>query len=191
MLIIVVAFLVYLIYKYYKSNDLFKKVKWCISYDSFSVKPKTKMLYQIIDLQQEMSVEEKYSITKEEADIVIKILESFQQDLVQKYFDEVLPYDCKVTEKVYFVISLNKFLKKHQCKKEFNGNEMFTSKNYKEYGTWGVTSFSATYVLTDYAVTYYKLLYITQLYYNKLLNINNTNTTKKALDTREIDVNNF
>lgn len=199
LLVIVVALLLYMCYNHYKRNDIFKKVKWCISYDSFNNgEADRKMRVHILRLQHQLSIDERYRITDDESDITIGILHSFQQDLIKKYFNDTLA-SCKFTEEVFFTISLMEFLEKHQCKDTFNGNEMHTTKNYKSYGTWGVTSFSATYVLTDYAVTYYKLLYITQLHYNKLHNITNPNTlgfqaaevTKKAIDTREIDVNNF
>lgn len=199
LLILAVGTLSYMCYDRYKRNDIFKKVKWCISYDSFNnTEADRKMYTHILRLQHQLSIGERYRITNDESDIIIEILHSFQQDLIQRYFNDSLT-SCKYIEEVFFTISLMEFLEKHQCKQTFNGNEMHTPKNYQEYGTWGATSFSATYVLTDYAIIFYKLLYITQLYCNKLLNITDTNklgfitaeTTKVAIDTRHIDVNNF
>ena len=199
LLAIAVGTLAYLCYDRYKRSDIFKKVKWCISYDSFdNTEADLNMRNHILRLQHKLSVGESYRITKDESDIIVDILHSFQQDLIQRYFNDSLT-SSKYIEEVFFTIALMEFLEKHQCEKTFNGNTMHTMENYKSYGTWGVTSFSATLVLTDYAVTYYKLLYITQLYYNKLHNITDANalgcikveTTKVAIDTRHIDVNNF
>lgn len=194
--VLAVGILSYMCYDRYKRNDIFKKVKWCISYDSFNkTEADRKMHIHILRLQHQLSIGERYRITDDESDIVIEILHSFQQDLIQKYFNDSLA-SCKYIEKIFFTISLMEFLEKHQCKETFNGNKMHTTKNYKSYGD---VSFSATLVLTDYAIIYYKLLYITQLYCNKLLNITDSNklgfqmaeTTKVAIDTRHIDVNNF
>ncbi len=200
-LALVIVFLSQKFYEYYKAKRLFENVKWCVSYNPSSfdyIKPEIKLRDTILHLQRKLSLDEKYLIADNELDVISEILKSFQQDLIQKYFNDSLS-NCRFTNAEFFIIKLNDFLEKHQCKDTFNGNEMHTTKNYKTYGTWGVTSFSATYVLTDYAVTYYKALYITQLQHNELLTITNPNalgfqmaeTTKKAIDTREIDVNNF
>ena len=199
LLVIVVGTLAYLCYDRYKKNDIFKKVKWCITYNSFNnTEADRKMRNHILRLQHQLSISESYRITDDESDIIIEILHSFQQDLIQRYFNDSLS-SSKYIEEVFFTTSLMEFLEKHQCKETFNGKTMHTVKNYQSYGTWGTTSFSATYVLTDYAITYYKLLYITQLYYNSLHKITDRNTlgfvaaetTKVAIDTRHIDVNNF
>lgn len=195
-----IVFLSQKTYEYYKANNLFEKAKWCVSYTQpYERTSEIKLRDTILHLQRKLSLGEKYLITESELDIVSGILQSFQQDLIQKYFNGLLS-NCKFSNADFFIIKLNEFLKKNQCEDSFNGNEMHAEvKNYKSYGTWGMTSFSATYVLTDYAITYYKVLYITQLQHNELLAITNSNTfafqtaeaTKRAIDTREIDVNNF
>lgn len=195
-----IVFLSQKTYEFYKSNNLFEKAKWFVSYNQpYEPKPEIKMRDIILHLQRKLSLSEKYLITETELEIVSEILQSFQLDLIKKYFNGSLS-NCKFTNAEFFIIKLNEFLERNQCKDSFNGNEMHAEvKNYKSYGTWGMTSFSATYVLTDYAITYYKVLYITQLQHNELLAITNPNTfafqtaavTKRAIDTREIEVNNF
>lgn len=196
---IVVVFLSYNLYGYYKKNKLLKKVKWCVTRDSFSrTAPERKMRDHILRLQWKLSLDKKYMITEEEFSAITDILKEYQQDLIQKYFNDTLP-NYNHTEEVCFVITLRDFLEKHQCDTAFIGNEMYTIKDHKTYGTWGVTSFSATYVLTDYAVTYNKLYYISQLYFLKLYNIVEQDklgviearAIKEAIDNRELKVNNF
>lgn len=201
-IIIMVAVIAFLSYKFYESckeKALFKKVKWCVTCDSFSgTAPEREMIKHIFYLQGNLSVEKKYRITEDEYYIIIDILKSYQQNLIQRYFADTLPNDNH-DNRAYFVITLRDFLEKHQCDTTFNGEEMYTTKDYKSYDTWGVTSFSATYALTDYAVTYNKVLYISQLYFLRLYNIVgesklgviSANTTKEAIDSREIKVNNF
>ncbi|MBE6618414.1 MAG: hypothetical protein E7626_01360 [Ruminococcaceae bacterium] len=182
--------------KLFSFSSKFENVKWCVYYDSFrKERPEVRMRDHILYLQRELSLDEKYRITKDEFPIIADILKCFQQDLIQKYFNGSLP-SYKYTDEICFVINLNAFLDKNECEKDFNGNEMYTTKNYKEYGTYGMTSFSATYELTDYAVTYHKLYYITQLYYLKLYNIVDKDKLgvrcaeiiKEAIDNRELEV---
>ena len=184
-------------YAHFKQTALFKMAKWCVACEPYEPHPsEIKMRYCILRLQGELSLDEKYRINEDELDIVNGILKSFQTDLIRKYFNDVLPFYMKYTDEVCFMLYLNHFLEKHQCDLTFNNNEMYTTRNYKSYEA---CSFSATYVLTDYAITYYKLLYTAQLYGNKLHNITSPNAlgsaiaegTKRAIDTREIDVNNF
>lgn len=191
----VIVFLSYNFYGYYKKNQLFKKVKWCVC-DSFSIEQKLRDY--ILITQQKLSLDTNYRITRDEFSIIGDILKSYQQDLIQKYFAETLPND-KHDNVAFFILTLGDYLEKHQCDTTFNGNEMYIVKNRKTYDTWGVTSFSATYFLTDYAVTYNKLRYITQLYFLKLFNIVgeeklgviSANATKEAIDSGELQVNNF
>lgn len=198
-MVIAIAFLLYKVYGYYKKNQLREKVKWCIAYNSFNNRTaENEMFNHIYHLQYELSVDKKYMIAVDDAPIVKGILKCYQQDLIQKYFTGAL-MDYSDDEKKQFVITLNEFLSKHQCDKEFNENQMYAVKDYKTYGTWGATSFSATYVLTDYAVTYNKLYYVSQLYFLKHYNIVDqdklgvitANTIKEAIDNREFGVNNF
>ena len=114
---------------------------------------------------------------------------------MQKYFNGHL-LNGKYVEDVWFVTTLRDFLEKHQSETTFNDNEMYTVKNYKSHGTWGVDLFTATYVLTDYAVVYNKLFYISWLYYLKLhkvvgeekLGVIITNGIREAIDNGEIKV---
>lgn len=191
--VLVVSFLIYQFYQQCKDKSLFKKVAWCVTSNSLR-----RMLDRILYLQYELEIDEKYKIANDECSVITDILKTYREDLVQKYFNDSLP-TYKFIEEVCFVLTLGSYLEKHQCDITFNDNEMYTVKDYKTYGTWGVTSFSATYALTDYAVTYHKLLYITQLYYLKLYKIDDRNklgvivaeTTKGAMDNRELEVNNF
>lgn len=186
--------------EYCKAKRLFENVKWCVSYNPsspYDTKPEIKMRDTILYLQRKAAVEEKYLIADTEFDTVCEILRSFQQDVVLKYFNSILP-NYKFDSKECFIFYLDDFLCKNQCKDTFNGNEMYEIKNKKYHGTWGAT-FSATYVLTDYAVTYHKLYYIVQLAIveiNTRLNkevtgVHRAEETKKALDTREIAVSNY
>ena len=166
----VIILLSYNLYRYYKKNKLLEKVQWCVC-DSFTgMRSENKLRDYIILSQQKLSLDTNYRITKDEFSIIEDIFKNYQQDLIQKYFAETLPNDNH-NNVTFFILTLGDYLEKHQCDTTFNGNEMYIVKERKTYGTWGVTSFSATYLLTDYAVTYNKLLYITQLYFIKLFNI--------------------
>lgn len=196
---IAIAILLYVVYGYYKKNQLRKKVKWCIAYDSFNNRAaEDEMFNHIYHLQYELSVDKKYMISMDESSTIKGIFKCYQQDLIQKYFTDTLT-DYACSDEQQFILTLNSFLSKHQCDKEFNENQMYAVKDYKTYGTWDATSFSATYVLTDYAVTYNKLYYISQLYFLKHYNIVDqdklgvitANFIKEAIDSRELGVNNF
>lgn len=138
---IVVGALAYLCYDRYKRSDIFKKVKWCVSYDEYSsfypnyVKPELRQRGYIIHLQTEMALEAKYRITESDYDGVNEILKSYQQDLLRKYFKGYAPDYRKLSEDDYFIVTLCDFLQKNQSTDSF----------------------------TDYSVTYQKLSYIAHL----------------------------
>lgn len=189
-IIILSLVVVFLLYSHFKKKDLFEKVKWCVSSESLS-----NMRDHVLRLQYRLDLDEKYRITEDEIDIVVEILRSYQKDLIQKYFNDSLS-NYRWTEDSCFVITLGDFLRKHELEKEFNGNVMYTVKDYKSHGTWGLPLFTATYVLTDYAVTYHKLYYITQQHFLKLYKIIGEDKVgvrmaegiREAIETREIKV---
>ncbi len=189
-IIILSLILVYCLYTHFKNKDLFEKVKWCVTSDSL-----IRMKDQILRLQYELEIDDKYRITETEIDIVIGILQGYQKALIQEYFNGSL-LNGKFVADAWFVTTLGDFLGKHQLETTFNGNEMYTTKDYEAHGCWGMDLFTATYVLTDYAVAYNKLFYISWLYYLKLHKIVGdekvgviiANGIREAIDNGEIKV---
>lgn len=181
-IIILSLVLVYCLYSFFKNKDLFEKVKWCVSSDSL-----LRMRDQILYVQDGLCLDEKYRVSSDEWDAINDILQSYQKDLIQKYFNGFL-LNGKFVVDVWFVTTLRDFLGKHQLETTFSGNEMHTTKNYESHGTLGV----AIYVLTDYAVAYNKLYYISCLYYLKLNKVVGEDAIAKeireAIDNREIKV---
>ena len=86
-LILIVAFLSYKLYEFYREKQLFGAVKWCVYYDSFhKIKPEERMRGHILHLQHELSLEEKYRIAQDEVNAINEILLAFRHDVIQKYF---------------------------------------------------------------------------------------------------------
>jgi hypothetical protein len=139
----------------------------------------------------------------EERNIAKGILEQYQQDLIQRYFSGKLSAAYsppKLTNAEYFLFTLSEFLQKHECETTFNGNEMYKTKDYKSYGSWGGPLYDATYELTDYAVVYHKMYYIAQMYCLTLrknpldtseMSFQCAEETKKVIDTREMKVSRY
>lgn len=134
-----VVFLSYKLYEHYKENELFKRVKWCVFYDSSSsfnnVRPELKQRGYIIHLQTEMALEEKYRIVESDYDGINEILKNYQQDLLRKYFKGYAPDYRNLSEEGYFIVTLWDFLRTHECEDSF----------------------------TDHTDTYQKLSYISHL----------------------------
>lgn len=142
LLLAVATPLVYKLHGFYKEQDIFDKVKWCVHYDSLHREsPEARMRDHIFNLQHELSLDEKYRITKGELDATNEILLYFRQDIIQKYFSgHLIP--SKSTAEVSFIVTLDDCLASPQYEQKFRDN-----------------------------ITYHKLHYISQLYCLKLYNI--------------------
>jgi hypothetical protein len=189
-------------YSYFRHQKIFNNIKWCIasSQNAASAEDRRcelKLRNTILRLQEELAINKEYKIIDAEFGFVIDIIHGYQNDLVQKYFNGYALNYLNLSEEEYYIATFNAFLQRHERERTFNDNEMYTVKDYKSYGTWGNPLFDAKYVLTDFAVTYHKLYYITQLKCIKLHGrpINNNSianlsleNSKKAIDTREIEV---
>ena len=192
-------------YSYFRHQKIFNNVKWCITNhkNAFSAEDRRcelKLRNTILRLQDELAINKEYRIIDAELNFVIDIIHGYQDDLVQKYFNGYAFSYLNLSEEEYYIATFNDFLQKHECERTFNGNEMYTTKDYQSYGIYGTPSFTAKFVLTDYAVTYHKLCYITQLKCIKLHGkpISNNSIAnlslesfRKAIDTREIEVSNI
>lgn len=117
-LILIIAFLSYKLYEHYKENILLENVRWCVYYDSFhNVRPEARMCDRIIHLQHELSLDEKYLITKDEKDSMYEILLIFRQDVIQKFFSGAYQKSG-----FSFDVEFEYFLEKHQYEKKFSEN---------------------------------------------------------------------
>lgn len=87
LLLFIAVPLVYKLCAFYKEQGIFEEVKWCVFYDSFrKEKPEVRMRNLIFNLQHELSIDQRYRITKDEIDATNEILLRFRQDVIQEYF---------------------------------------------------------------------------------------------------------
>lgn len=143
LLVLVIVFLSYKLYEYYKWNQLFETVKWFVYCDSFKGKPEDRMLNYILHLQNELSIDEKYRFAEDELNTINKIFLNFLQDVIKRYFNRSsLLVESKFSEEDNFVIRLTHFLESHQTEQDFNDS-----------------------------IAYHKLYYTSLLHYLKLYNI--------------------
>lgn len=189
-------------YSYFQHQKIFSDVKWCIANNPNSISSEDqrcdlKLRNAILRLQEELSITKEYRIVEDEFDFVIDIIHCYQNDLAQKYFNGFALNYRNLSEEEYYIVTFNAFLERHECERTLNDNEMYLTKEYKSYGSWGAPLFDAKYDLTDFAVTYHKLYYITQFKCIKLHGkpISNNSVanlrleaSKKAITTREIEV---
>lgn len=212
--------LVYKIYLFSLQRTLYKHISWCTTDDSSVHRCNLSLLNwlcKILHYSKKKSpdlffpnadklflIEEKYWLSgDEELNIAKEILHAYQKELSQKYFSGHLiasRFICRLSDAEYFLLTLEEFLKKHECERYFIDNEMYTVKNYKDYGTWGMPLFDATYELTDFAIVYHKMYLIAQMYCLTLrknpldantLAFKSAEYTKKILDTREMEVSRY
>lgn len=175
-IVLLVPLFLYVLYKYVMEKSLKEKIAWCVVDDS-SIRNMMTLLDYIHNAQ--ISVEEKYRIGECEEDFILEILQVYQQELIQHYFNGYLLNYWNLTSKDFFFKTLTIFLLEHTNHTFFNGNELKTNKNQ----------------LTDYGVAYYKLYYISQLYCLKLYGENlspdsvariSANGTKEILDKGDV-----
>lgn len=219
-LALALSFFAYNVYQYSIEKTLRCRVSWCVTDDSHIYRCNMSLLDWLCQIQQYGTlrfdidysfpkikylspIDKKYWICEDnERDIARKILKVYQKELSQKYFSNQLTnvrYLRNLTDEEYFLVTLAGFLRKYECEKTFNGEEMYSTKSYDGYGSWGTPLFDAVYELTDFAVVYHKMYYIAQSYcwvldgkpisqtgiaYHELEHM------KKVLDTREIEVSN-
>lgn len=136
LLLFIMIPLVYKLYGFYKKENIFEEVKWCVYYNSLhKERPEVRMRERIFRMQNELSLDPKYQITKDELDDVNKILLDFRQDVIQQYFSgsyqklgfsfetdlcyylEKHQYECEYRDnityhKVYYILQLH-YLKLH------------------------------------------------------------------------------
>lgn len=220
-LMLIIAFLLFKFYEHFNERDLFNKVAWCTTENSFICRCNLHLIEWLCNVpfystkecrpdrffpnaDKLFFIHENYCIRGDkEYNIAKEILEQYQRDLIQKYLSGKLREDSsirKLTEAEYFLYTLAFFLQKHECEKIFNGNEMYKTKDYKSYGSWGGPLYDATYELTNFAVVYHKMYYIAQMYCLTLrknpldtdtISFIGTEETKKVIDTREMKVSRY
>lgn len=196
LMIIVTLLFVYVLHKYHTQKTLKKRVSWCVASSNLE-------RYNLSLLEHINSVDAdlKYMIVGETEEQIAKyILETYQSKLAQDYFNDKLSISKEVinsryaqTDEAYFFISLSRFLQEHECEKYFNEKQMYTTKTYKSYGSWGGELFDATYEFTDVGFVYHKLYYLAQLYCEKLGWSSHAETERleKCLECKEIQVSRF
>lgn len=217
-LALALSFFAYKVYQYSIEKTLRGRVSWCVTDDSHIYRCNMGLLDCLCLIQQYGAmrfdidysfpkikwlspIDKKYWICEDnERDIAQKILQAYQKELSQKYFSNQLTdarYLRNLTDEEYFLVTLAGFLRKYECEKTFNGVEMYSTKSYNGYESWGAPLFDAVYELTDFAVVYHKMYYIAQSYCLVLngepvrqhsVAYHEIEHMKKVLDTREIEV---
>lgn len=125
-LILIIFFLSYKLYEYYKAKELFENAKWCVYYDSFhKERPEVRMRNRIFHLQHELSLDGTYRITKDELDAITEILLSFRQDVIQNYFSGAFQKNG-----FSFETDLIHFLEKHKDEYEYRENITYHKMHY-------------------------------------------------------------
>lgn len=214
--ILVFCVLVHKVYHYSLKGTLHKHISWCVTEDSNVFRGNMSLLMWLCNVPHYSKkktcdcffpnadklflIEEKYWLRDDELDIAKEILCAYQKELSQEYFSGHLIVNrsmCKLSKQEYFLVTLNDFLQKYECEKNFLGHKMYDTKDYKSYGSWGMPLFDATYILTDFAVVYHKIYLIAQTYCLTLrenpldtssLYFRCAENTKMYLDTREMKV---
>lgn len=193
-IILLVLLTIYLIDKNSLQKALKDRVAWCVTADDNEKRYGLTLLEYLNNVKAEL----KYKIVdEEETSISEYILKQYQSELLQSYFNEQIKQSRKEIEpkyhsqgQGYFFITLSDFLSKHECESRFYDKEMYNTKSYKSYGTWGVPLFDATYELTDFAVVYHKMYYLAQLFCEShgLSSHSETERIKNCLESKEIKV---
>ena len=157
--VLAILFLIYKLYNYSIRKALKEEVSWCVSNDN-QKRGNLTLLQHINNVEADL----KYKIvTDTEKSIAEEILQCYQEELSQAYYNDRLTVIQKLFQRrykdngmEYFFISLSNFLSKHECEKEFNGKEKYITKSFKSYGEWGGLLYDATYSLTDIWKVYHK-----------------------------------
>lgn len=202
----VICYAFYRLHQYKQQDEFFHLVAWCVTTDyksTLSVRPGLDLCHYIGNAQIDQKLPSEYCIRGDtEWQVVKEILKEYQRDLTQSYFNgnlKVMKNKYSIPGEHYFMFSLCNFLREHQCDYEFLRHNMHQETlAYKKYGQWGVTSFDATYSLTEFAIVYHKMYYIVYNFCkaSKIFNPKGeayqyADDIKKILDTRKIEISQF
>ena len=169
-LALILIFFICKIYKYHRDRILQSQVAWCVTKDSSFYRRNLSLADYIHNIQVNNNIDKTYRIIEEkERQLACEILESYQEDLGQKFFSHRLTNltkkeISKMTYEDFFIFTLLDFLRDNLCKTEFNEKRMYDVKDYKSHGCYGAELFEATYLLNDYSLVYNKILLATEIY---------------------------
>lgn len=181
-------------------TTLYNLVSWCVTKDSSFYRCNLPLYSYVFNAQNDLDIPSQYRLSvSQDKTTVEELLTFFQNELTKNYFEGSLK--CVKSKYVipgdhFFMFALNSFLREHQCDSCFNGHDMHKKTlSYSSHGSWGAPLFDASYELSDFAVIYHKLYYISYLFCknSKVLNTKgdayrNSESIKKILDTRQIDI---
>lgn len=132
-----------------------------------------------------------------EKEFLTDIIEDFILNLLELYFEEKLGY-CysynQLSNEEYFLFVFENYLEKRCARTELAGRILAEERDRKDYGSWGLSHYSANHYLTDYGVTFNKILYLVELACSKSNYISNIHgryhheITKQYIDSRVIAV---
>lgn len=146
-LLFLVIYLITIAWDRHKIKKEFKNTRWCvISHSTNShLGAEKDLIDYILRLQYELSIKENYRIKIDECDEVGKVLQDYQYDLIQRYFNgTLLSYNCD--------------------SKEFFFKDLFEYFKTLEYQN-----------KLKKAIPHYKMYYILYVYYLKANNIVDNN----------------
>lgn len=150
-------------YDYYLKTRLFEHVSWCVGGNSLEDLRYSPLLDIICNAQRELNLSKEYCLIEESERTTAKeILKYFQEYLTQAYFKGNLSShknSVKMKSETYFILSLRRFLEKHQCESYFHEKELYDFLSTETLGTVFGKQKVRTYRLTAYGRVYYKLLY--------------------------------
>lgn len=202
-LILIVVYAFYKLYKYSQERILKDLVAWCVTTNSDEYRCNLRLRDYIHNAQNKAQLPPEYRISNDnEWLLTTEILDAFQKDLTQNFFCGRL-YTIKskyvIPGEHYFMFSLCDFLQQHQCEYEFLGHPMHIDRiSYKEYGRWGGVHFDATYSLSEFAIVFHKLYYITYLFCktSKIINpkanrYQDDKVIKEILDAQQIELSRY
>jgi hypothetical protein len=200
-LVFAFIFLLSKLMEFYRDRSLRELVAWSVSTDNHA-RCNLSLSEYIIKTQNKLSLPQEHRVSgSAEIDYMKAILTEYQRYLTQSYFNgylKVIKSKYVIQGEDYFMFSLYTFLSEHQCDYEFIEQDMHKQRiSYKEYGSWSVTHFDATYSLTDFAVVFHKMHYITYMYCrnNEILKALvpawNEKTLKEILDTKQLQVSRY
>lgn len=170
--IILVGVLAYMFFKKSKEYVNEKKLKdvvaWCVTTNSNTFRYNFDLWEYLSKAQTQLKLLYEYRIsTDEEWTLAKVIIENFQKDITQQYFLNKISIPTSkyvISNEIYFMYLLQEYCKNHQCDYKFlNYNMHEETIARKDYGSWGVQHYDATYRLTEFAVVLHKLYYISYM----------------------------
>ena len=157
-------------------NLLLEHVSWCMT-EKLEDVILSKSVYQTVDPPYQLCCND-----ENEMSIIRIIIDAYKDDLSHSFFKGLLSSSksiVNVTDKEYFFLTLDSYLRKHECDWDFKGNIMHEFIETEYYDGDGSKEFSS---LTHFGIVYTKLLYLVASYCISCRSLNSNHVSIDSIE---------